>query len=1368
MGQPVASLEIQLVSDIARLQRDMKDAQRAIDGMSNAGTTSAGRLGGAFRAANDNIAGVSRGAAIAQSALSALSQVVATIGLGAIAGQIVQTNAEFQSLTASLKIATGSMEGAGKAMEMLKTFAAETPYGLQQSVEAFIKLKNLGLTPSIEAMRAYGNTASSMGKDLMQMVEAVADATTGEFERLKEFGIKASAEGDKVKFTFAGVSTTVANTSAEIEKYLQNLGNTKFAGAMAEQMKTLNGQWAGLMDNLDALYVAIGQLGANNALTGMMAGAADAIKFVGDNLDTIVTLLGTAAVAYGTYTAAVVIGTAATAAMSGVTGIWIGTIATAYTQLGLLAAAEVAVVSTTAGLSAAFGTLTTIMLANPAVWLAGAVTALALTFKMMSDAGAAAEERLRANAAAAKELGITLTSAGEAALRASGETASVGSSAASSTPQIWSFKNASDNLTESLWAQAKAARAARVEMLQQTIAKAKARADEAKDLTAGGPQATFTQGNQALLQGDLLKSGPLLWKGLADRWKQVLSNGRVTREAARDYADSTKVLAAAERQLKEAMSTPLGKSDIPAAMARVTTAREGAARAAQKLGGVERGHQKDLANTAEQLVKLRLQIMATSQAMETSLGKSLLPDLIAEDQRQWDDFNRRVRGGVEDAGVATADWNAELRDTVRLLDSIGKGGQALGDIAAAIVGLTSGDFSGSRGPLSGLLQTIGDISWRESSDDGRGQIRILREEIVGALDKVFGGNGSFAQTMTGVLQGAGTGAAVGGILGGGKTSQLGSQLGGAIGQAVGTKLLSSLGAAAGPVGAIGGAILGSIGGDLLKGILSPNRSASANITGANSVNVNGKDRAQYGAANDLAGSVTSGLKQIADAFGAQLGAFQVAIGTRGDEIRVNTGGTSLKTGAGAKGFGEDAEAAARYAILDAINDGALKGMREGSLNLLKAGDDLDAALQKATSFENVFAELRNASDPTGAALEQLDKQFAQLRTIFEEAGASAAEYADLERLLSIRREEVLSKERDALDDVRSRIAEALGDDETVRAIERQRELKDAMSDTVRVELERLYAIENMTRGQEESAAAAQAAADAQQELADAQKAAAEAAQAEADRLANSLGDLQIRLARAQGNDALAEQLEQARELSAARTQEEKDYLNLIYAVDRAMAAQQAAADAQSKIVDAQSQANDGFVAMAGFIADMTNQMRQASAGLREFANELFGKNTVGDTDAMRRQVLSTMEMAGMGDQAAIAKLPDLINSYLPNAMKAAGSMNDYLREVALFAQGSRDVADVNDARADYSATVLSSWARDGSGLDMRTPAVAGAMAEQLAAIKDAVADLKDTIKAADENNVQGHQRVIANTGKAADTLDQVSNGGFAVMMEPVT
>jgi hypothetical protein len=492
------------------------------------------------------------------------------------------------------------------------------------------------------------------------------------------------------------------------------------------------------------------------------------------------------------------------------------------------------------------------------------------------------------------------------------------------------------------------------------------------------------------------------------------------------------------------------------------------------------------------------------------------------------------------------------------MGNMGAAGEGIG----ALFGVLTGNTKAIGGPIGNLLN-IG-IGF-----DAKGMARTIGDE----LSSVFEGLGKdLGATIAEAAKGAGIGMAAGDILG----KQTGTQrVASAIGGAVGKEL----GSLAGPLGGVIGSVAGGILGSVVGGIFKTTRSASANITGANSVSVNGKDTKQYGAATDLAGSVTSGLKQIADAFGAQLGAFQVAIGTRGDEIRVNTSGSSLKTGAGAKGFGEDAEAAARYAILDAINDGALKGMREGSLRLLKAGDDLDAALQKATSFENVFAELRNVTDPTGAALDQLDKQFAELRTIFEEAGASAAEYADLEKLLSIRREEVLSKERDALDDIRSRIAEVQGDDDTVRAIERQRELKDAMSDIVRVELERLYAIEDATRIQQEATlaaeASAQAAAQAQQELAAAQAEAAETAL----RLAEQRRGLEIQLMEAQGNATGALAARRADELAALDAS--------LRALQEQVWAAQDAATAQDKLAQAQADA----AASAAAAADRMNSLQ---------------------------------------------------------------------------------------------------------------------------------------------------------------------------------
>ncbi|MBB4858256.1 uncharacterized protein YcbK (DUF882 family) [Novosphingobium chloroacetimidivorans] len=502
----------------------------------------------------------------------------------------------------------------------------------------------------------------------------------------------------------------------------------------------------------------------------------------------------------------------------------------------------------------------------------------------------------------------------------------------------------------------------------------------------------------------------------------------------------------------------------------------------------------------DELERFRTDILATSYEMESALAKALLPGFLAAEQRVWDEFiatvEKSANAGVEgatDAQQAWAYWNDELRDTVDLLDDIGTSGRGLGDIAATLAGLTSGDWSGSRGPLGSLMRTLGNVQWRDPSDaNGLGQIRVLRDEIVGALDKVFGGKGSFAKMMTNVLQNAGTGmaaaslvfgkqtgaqkagSAVGGAIGGG----LGKMAGDAIGKAVGGSLGKALGGMAGPLGSMLGGVLGSVVGGLFKKV----KWGRVDLTSAGVSATSGNSGSSEKAALQTGNSIFNGLKDLATQLGGVLGDFgSISVGVRHGDYRVNTGGTSLKKKKGAVDFDDDAEAAAAYAMKEAIERGAITGIRNSTNNLLKAGDDLQAQLQKAMSFEGVFSELKGITDPVGAALDEVNKQFDQLRVVFKEAGATAEEYAQLEQLLSIRRQEALDKEKDALDDIRSRIAEAQGDDATVKLIARTKELKDALNDNVRAELQRLYAVEDATEAQQKlTDAQAEAAAKADQ------------------------------------------------------------------------------------------------------------------------------------------------------------------------------------------------------------------------------------------------------------------------------------------------
>jgi len=204
--------------------------------------------------------------------------------------QITDTITKFEKLEASLRTITGSADNAAVAFGFIQEFAATTPFQLEEVTAAFIKLKALGLTPSAEALTSYGNTATAMGKSLNQMIEAVADAATGEFERLKEFGIKSKSQGDQVTFTFQGIKTTVGKNAAEIEAFLKSIGEVQFAGAMAEQADTLNVALSNMGDGFSKLVKAIGDAG----LTAMLTGIANAVKWLAEQITASIEPLGLA------------------------------------------------------------------------------------------------------------------------------------------------------------------------------------------------------------------------------------------------------------------------------------------------------------------------------------------------------------------------------------------------------------------------------------------------------------------------------------------------------------------------------------------------------------------------------------------------------------------------------------------------------------------------------------------------------------------------------------------------------------------------------------------------------------------------------------------------------------------------------------------------------------------------------------------------------------------------------------------------------------------------------------------------------------------------------------------------------------------
>lgn len=195
--------------------------------------------------------------------------------------RILEVSANFERMEAVLTNTLGSKGAAQAAMREIVEFATKTPFQVAELTDSFVKLANQGFIPTQEEMRKLGDLAASQGKGFDQLTEAIIDAQTGEFERLKEFGIRASKEGNNVTFAFKGVETQTQFTAEAMREYILSLGDVEgVSGGMAAISETLGGKFSNLEDAVMALQRSLG-----DELNPIMIELIDSFISILDNID---------------------------------------------------------------------------------------------------------------------------------------------------------------------------------------------------------------------------------------------------------------------------------------------------------------------------------------------------------------------------------------------------------------------------------------------------------------------------------------------------------------------------------------------------------------------------------------------------------------------------------------------------------------------------------------------------------------------------------------------------------------------------------------------------------------------------------------------------------------------------------------------------------------------------------------------------------------------------------------------------------------------------------------------------------------------------------------------------------------------------
>lgn len=194
---------------------------------------------------------------------SMLPQVAGALSIAALGNEIFQTTKKFEGYVQTLKNAYGSSVKAQGAFDKIQQFAAKTPYSVDELTASFIKLKNRGFDPTTAELTKMGDFTASQGKSMDQYVEALLDAQTGEYERLKEFGIKAKTTGDMVTFSFKGIEKQVKKTDQEaIRNAIISFGELKgVVGGMAGQATTMEGKLSNMGDTWDSVMNNMGKSG---------------------------------------------------------------------------------------------------------------------------------------------------------------------------------------------------------------------------------------------------------------------------------------------------------------------------------------------------------------------------------------------------------------------------------------------------------------------------------------------------------------------------------------------------------------------------------------------------------------------------------------------------------------------------------------------------------------------------------------------------------------------------------------------------------------------------------------------------------------------------------------------------------------------------------------------------------------------------------------------------------------------------------------------------------------------------------------------------------------------------------------------------
>ena len=285
---PAKDMTNQMTNAFAQMIAEMKQAPTVGEGISSL----FGRLNGDAR----------------QLAMS----LVGGLGFEQLAEHIFNVRSQFQQLEISFTTMLGSEQKAGALMDELIQTAARTPFNMTDVTEGAKQLLAYGIQANEvnDTLVHLGDIASGLNIPLSQLVYLYGTTIsqgrmfTMDLRQFMGRGIPmAETLGQIMGKTVSQVqeAVTKGEVGADLVKEAimrMSSEGGKFGGLMSKQAETLQGRWSNIEDTIDQ---AINSLGKKTQ--GIFGTGLDLISSLIENWETLVKVIGSAAVMVGTYKA---------------------------------------------------------------------------------------------------------------------------------------------------------------------------------------------------------------------------------------------------------------------------------------------------------------------------------------------------------------------------------------------------------------------------------------------------------------------------------------------------------------------------------------------------------------------------------------------------------------------------------------------------------------------------------------------------------------------------------------------------------------------------------------------------------------------------------------------------------------------------------------------------------------------------------------------------------------------------------------------------------------------------------------------------------------------------------------------------------